>query len=193
MEHSPSSTRAKRTLTKLATLLAIGAVAITASGCEKEVKRIESHNEGIRIYLDGAFYQIQISRLLNPRDVEDSYYLQGQPAPAKGDNYFGVFMYVTNEDQDRRILPIAADKMKIVTASGDEFEPIDVKAPGWGYEPSPIGKGAMLPVPNTPAFVGPIRGGLILFRIPSADLDDRPLEFEIETPDDKTGAITLDV
>jgi hypothetical protein len=51
----------------------------------------------------------------------------------------------------------------------------------------------MLPVPNTPAFVGPIRGGLVLFRIPNAGLDDRPLEFEIEALDDKTGAIRLDV
>ncbi|MGH2958684.1 MAG: hypothetical protein ACRDKE_03705 [Solirubrobacterales bacterium] len=193
MEHSPSSTRVKRTLTKLATLLAIGAVAVTASGCDKEVKRVESHNEGIRIFLDGAFYQIQISRLLNPKDVEDSYYLQGQPAPAKGDSYFGVFLYVTNEDTERRVLPISAEHMKIVSASGSEFEPVEVKAPGWGYEPSPIGKGAMLPVPNTPAFVGPIRGGLVLFRVPDADLDDRPLEFEIETPHDTTGAIRLDV
>jgi hypothetical protein len=193
MKHSPSNTRTRRALTRIATLLAIGVVALTASGCDKQVKRLESHNEGIRVYLDGAFYQIQISRLLNPKDVEDSYYLQGQPTPAKGDSYFGVFMYVTNEDQDRRILPIAAEKMKIVTASGDEFEPIEVKAPGWGYEPSPIGKGAMLPVPNTPAFVGPIRGGLILFRISNTDLDKRPLEFEIETADKKHGAITLDV
>lgn len=193
MEHSPSSTRAKRTLKKLATLLAIGAVALTASGCDKEVKTLESHNEGFRIFLDGAFYQIQMSRLLNPKDVEDSYYLEGQPAPAKGDSYFGVFLYVTNEDSDRRVLPISAEHMKIVTASGDEFEPLEVKAPGWGYEPSPIGMGAMLPVPNTPAFVGPIRGGLVLFRVPNTDLDNRPLEFEIETPDERLGKITLDV
>lgn len=193
MKHSPSRTRAKRTLTKLATLLTISAVAATASGCAKQVKRIESENEGTRIYLDGAFYQIQISRLLNPKDVEDSFYLKGQPTQAKGDSYFGVFLYVTNEDQDRRVLPIAAEKMKIVSASGDEFEPVEVKTPGWGYEPSPIGKGAMLPVPNTPAFVGPIRGGLVLFRIPNADLDDRPLELEIKALNDKTGTIRLDV
>ena len=84
--------------------------------------------------------------MLNPKDVEDSFYLEGQPAPAKGDTYFGVFMYVTNEDSDRRILPIGTEDMKIVTASGEEFEPIEVKAPGWGYAPSPIGTDAMLPV-----------------------------------------------
>jgi hypothetical protein len=193
MKHSPSSTRATRTLIRLATLLAIGVVAFSASGCSKDVKRVESKNEGTRIYLGNAFYQIQISRMLNLKDVEDSYYLKGQPAPATGDTYFGVFMYVTNEDSERRILPIGTDKMKIVTASGDEFKPIPVKAPGWGYEPSPIGKGAMLPVPNTPASVGPNRGGLILFRLSHAALNARPLELEIEAGKGKTGKIQIDV
>jgi hypothetical protein len=193
MKHSPSSKRVTRTFVRLASLLAIAALAFSASGCDKDVKRVESKNEGTRIYLGNAFYQIQISRMLNPKDVEDSYYLQGQPAPAKGDTYFGVFMYVTNEDSDKRILPIDSDKMKIVTASGDEFEPIPVKAPGWGYSPSPIGKDAMLPVPNTPAYVGPIRGGLILFRVSHAALDARPLELEINGGKGKTGKIQLDV
>ncbi|MBJ7354907.1 MAG: hypothetical protein JHC98_08785 [Thermoleophilaceae bacterium] len=193
MKHSPSSTRATRTLVRLASLLAIAAIAFSASGCEKDPKPLTSHNEGTRIYLGNAFYQVQISRMLNPKDVEDSYYLEGQPAPAKGDAYFGVFMYVTNEDSEQRVLPISADKMKIVTAAGEEFEPIPVKAAGWGYSPSPIGKDAMLPVPNTPAFVGPIRGGLILFRLSQAALDARPLELEIDGGKKQKGAITLDV
>ena len=193
MKHSPSNKRVTRTLVRLASLLAIAAIAFSASGCDKDVQRLESKNEGTRIYLGNAFYQIQISRMLNPKDVEDSYYLEGQPAPAKGDTYFGVFMYVTNEDSEKRVLPIGTDKMKIHTASGDEFEPIPVKAAGWGYAPSPIGKDAMLPVPNTPAFVGPIRGGLILFRVSQAALDARPLELEINGGKDKKGSIKLDV
>ena len=51
----------------------------------------------------------------------------------------------------------------------------------------------MLPVPNSPAYVGPIRGGLILFRIPQASLDARPLELEIKGNGGKVGTITLDV
>jgi hypothetical protein len=193
MKHSPSSTRAARTFVRVASLLVIAAIAFSASGCNKDVQRLESKNEGTRIYLGNAFYQIQISRMLNPKDVEDSYYLEGQPAPATGDTYFGVFMYVTNEDSDKRILPIGTDKMKIVNASGDEFEPIPVKAAGWGYSPSPIGKDAVLPVPNTPAFVGPIRGGLILFRVPRSALDSRPLELEIDGGKGQRGSIQLDI
>jgi hypothetical protein len=102
-------------------------------------------------------------------------------------------MYVVNENDNRRILPASVAGMKIVTASGDEYKPLAVHAPGWAYEPSPLGKTATLPIPNTPAYVGPIRGGLILFRIPQSSLDSRPLEFEIKGRGGKTGKIQLDV
>lgn len=192
MEHSPSSSRLARHTVRLAGLLAILALALSASGCDKQVKSLEAV-EGTRVSLDDLFYQVQISRQLNIKDVEDSYYLEGQPQPARGDAYFGVFMLVNNEDSNRRILPVGTSRMKVTTAGGKEFEPLEVKAPGWGYAPAPIGKGGMLPIPNSPAFVGPIRGGLILFRIPQADLNDRPLELEIKGTGGRTGRITLDV
>ena len=85
-------------------------------------------------------------------------------------------MRVDNEEHPTRVLPVGIDKMKIVNAAGNEFEPIEVKGAGWAYEPAPLGNGAVLPIPDTPAYVGPIRGGLILFRMPLAELDNRPLE-----------------
>jgi hypothetical protein len=193
MKHSPSSSRVSRAFLRTFGLAALVALALSASGCDKEVQRLESKNEGTRVALDNLFYQIQISRMLNPKDVEDSYYLQGQPTPAKGDAYFGVFMYVVNETEEKRILPAPESGMKIVTASGDEYKPLALKSPGFGYVPSPLGKGAVLPIPNTPAYNGPIRGGLVLFRIPQASLDSRPLEFEIKGRGGKTATTTLDV
>lgn len=174
------------------TLLAIALMGVVLAGCGEEAHHLEA-KEGGRIQLDELFYQVQLSRPLNPKDVEDSYYVEGYPLPAKGESYFGVFMRVDNETSETRKLPIGIDKMKIVAANGDEFEPLEVNATGWGYAPAPLGKGAMLPIPDTPAFVGTIRGGLILFRIPNVGLDDRPLKLEIEGPDGETGEITLDV
>ncbi len=191
MEHSPSSSRLKQAVIRLAGLAAILAIAVSASGCDKEVQALEA-KEGTRVYVDNLFYQVQISRQLNPKDVEDEYYLLEQPAPAKGDSYFGVFMRVDNETHDGRVLPIDTDRMKITTAAGEVYRPLEVKSPGWGYAPAPIGKGGMLPIPNTPAYVGPIRGGLILFRIPLSSLDARPLHLEIKGREE-TGSITLDV
>lgn len=177
---------------RLLTLLAVVALAFSVSGCDKDVQTLEA-KEGGRIFLDDLFYQVQISRQLNPKDVEDSYYLEGQPTPAKGEAYFGVFMRVDNETSSARKLPIGIEKMKITTASGDEYEPLEVKGAGWAYAPAPLGKGAMLPIPDTPAFVGPIRGGLILFRMPLLDLDNRPLHLEIEGEGEHKGEIVLDV
>ena len=192
MQQTPSSTRLKRTVTRLAGLTIVAILALSLTGCDKEVHALEA-KEGTRVSLDDVFYQVQISRALNPKDVEDGTYLEGQPLPARGDAYFGVFIRVDNEEHEGRVLPVGTERMKLVTAAGKEFEPIEVQAPGWGYAPAPIGKGGMLPVPNSPAYVGPIRGGLILFRIPQASLDARPLELEIKGSGGKVGTITLDV
>lgn len=196
MQLSPStrdSRTAPRRLARVVGLLLIAAMALAAGGCGgKDVYAVEA-KEGGRIFVDDLFYQVQLSRQLNTKDVEDSTYLQGQPQPATGDTYFGVFVRADNETSDRRILPIGIDAMKITTAGGDVFRPIPVKASGWGWAPAPLGKGAMLPIPNTPAHIGPIRGGLILFRIPLTDLDNRPLVLEIKGKGGHSGHITLDV
>lgn len=192
MEHSPSTSRLKKATARFAGLVMILAIAVTVSGCGREVHSLEAR-EGTRISLDNAFYQVQLSRQLNPKDVEDSFYLDGQPMPSPVDSYFGVFMRVDNEEHNGRILPVGIEDMKIVTASGVEYKPLKVEAPGWGYEPSPIGKGGVVPIPNSPAYIGPIRGGLLLFRMPHAALDDRPLRLEIEGKDKVVGHITLDV
>lgn len=196
MEHSPanspSSPRITRSAIRLIGLAAILMLAFSVSGCSKEVHSLEA-KEGTRVSLDNLFYQVQISRQLNIKDVEDEYYLQGQPQPAKGDAYFGVFIRVDNEEHDGRILPVGTDRMEITTSAGDVYKPLEVQAPGWGYAPAPIGKGGMLPIPNTPAYVGPIRGGLILFRIPQSSLDARPLHLEIKGRGGQTGSILLDI
>jgi hypothetical protein len=178
-------------LTRLAPVL-VAVAAITLTGCDKDAKPIEG-KEGGRIFLDGAFYQVQLSRILNQKDTEDSYYLVGQPESKQGESYFGVFLRVDNEETAKRVVPIGIEHMKVHNAKKSEFHPVPVKAHGWGYVPAPIGKGAHLPIPDSPADIGPIRGGLILFRIPNGDLDSRPLELEIESPSGKHGKILLDV
>jgi hypothetical protein len=192
MKHTPSSSRFSKTLVRLAGLALILAVAMVSTGCDKEVQSLEA-KEGTRISLDNIFYQVQLSRQLNPKDVEDSYYLQGQLAPPAGESYFGVFMRVDNEIQDTRVMPVGTRDMEITTANGDVFKPLRVKAEGWGYAPAPISKGGMLPTPNSPAFSGTIRGGLILFKIPLKDLDNRPLKLHVKGHGGDKGEIVLDV
>lgn len=187
------SPRLTRQLPRVFLLLAALA-ALALAGCDKNAKPVES-KEGGRIFLNGLFYQVQLSRMLNPKDVEDGFYLTGQPAPGAGERYFGVFVRVENEDSPKgeRVTPISIDHMKIKNAKGNEFEPIVVKGEGWGYEPAPLGKGAHLPIPDTPADIGPIRGGVVLFKLSNVDLDSRPLKLDIDAGAGKTGEIILDV
>jgi hypothetical protein len=195
MHSSISNTKTRalgRRFARLLPVLLIALFALSLSGCSKDIQTLEV-KEGGRAYIDGLFYQVQLSRSLNPKDVEDSFYLTGQPTPAKGDSYFGVFMRVDNETNANRILPIGIQNMQIKNASGQVFKPIIVRGQGWAYAPAPIGKAAHLPIPDTPADVGPIRGGLILFKIPYASLDSRPLILYIKSAGGKVGQITLDV
>jgi hypothetical protein len=173
-------------------LIAAALVALAFAGCGKQSKPSEA-KEGGRVYVGNLFYQVQLSRQLNPKDVEDGYYLTGQPEPKPGTSYFGVFMRVDNEDSTARVTPLPITAIKIVDAKGNEFHPIAVSPNGWNYQPVPLGKGAHLPIPDTPADIGPIRGSLILFKIPLGDLDSRPLELELKGATGKSATITLDV
>ena len=47
--------------------------------------------------------------------------------------------------------------------------------------PRPVGPGALLPAPNSPAYDNTIRGSLILFKLPVQSLYNRPLELIIES------------
>lgn len=186
------SARFTRLILVFAALGALALGALAFAGCGKQAKPTDV-KEGGRVYLGNLFYQVQLSRQLNPKDVEDGVYLVGQPAPKPFESYFGVFMRVDNEDSSARKMPIPITAMKITDAKGNVFRPIVVNAFGWGYVPSPLGIGAHLPIPDSPADIGPIRGGLILFKIPLGDLDSRPLVLDLVGPAGKRGTVTLDV
>ena len=85
----------RRPLVLIAVLLA--GLALNACGKADEPAS-EGETEAVYLDLDGLQYQVQISRQLNPYDVEDSYYVRGQnePAPARDDTWFGVFVRVYN-------------------------------------------------------------------------------------------------
>ena len=68
----------RRPLVLIAVLLA--GLALNACGKADEPTS-EGETEAVYLDLDGLQYQVQISRQLNPYDVEDSYYVRGQNEP----------------------------------------------------------------------------------------------------------------
>lgn len=158
----------------LAVALATGALALAACGEE------ETHSvvEGEPVELGPLEYNVLFSRFLNPDDVEDRAYLEGQPPPPPGSIYFGVFAQVENHDDEASVrIP---DGFVIVDADEKEFEAIETESPyalPLGSELAPKGE---LPVADSIAAEGPIEGSLLLFEITTASTENRPLTLIIE-------------
>jgi hypothetical protein len=142
-----------------------------------------AHAEGEQIYLTlgGLKYQVQISRQLNPTDAEDAAYLEGvsDPTPVTGtEAWFGVFMRVQN-DTNRPLS--ATDGFEIHDTQGNVYKPIGIADTNpFRYAPARVEPGGgLLPAAGTPAFSGPTRGGLLLFRVKRESVENRPLELII--------------
>jgi hypothetical protein len=163
-------------------LVLIAAAGLAAAGCGTPDTRTTAETEGLYVDVGPLSYQVQISRYLNPGDTEDKAYLAGLPAgtaqAGKGDVWFGVFMRVKNYS-DKTQTP--ASDFTIEDTEGNKFEPtgLDLKENAYAYRPAPLGPSQWLPNPQTTPGINPIAGELILFRLKTADLQNRPLELHI--------------
>ncbi len=172
----------RRFIVTAAVLLAVPGLA--ACG-EEEHTVTEGHTEGIYVTVDHLKYQVQISRVLNPADVEDSAYVKGLPASerelAPGEEWFGVFLRVENEDD---AVHRSASDIKIEDTTGAEFEPlpIDTDATPLAYEAVDLEPGRQNPPLGSIAQTTTTAGALLLFKIPQQNLENRPLQLHINAP-----------
>jgi hypothetical protein len=182
---------------RLVPLLAALLAALAVAGCgNKEETAIKADTEGIYVGVDGLTYQVQISRILNPADVEDVSYLKGIPdtesEPTKDEVWFGVFMRVENENDDAAPLT-PTDGFKITDTQGTVFEPVELDPDQnpFAYAPQPLpgGVNAVLPVAGSAASDNTIQGSLVLFKVKVQSLYNRPLELEIESQNGGDNAV----
>jgi hypothetical protein len=164
------------------------ALALSAAGCgyESDEKHVE---EGEPVTLGELKYNVIFSRFLNPADNEDSAYLEGLPKPPPGSAYFGVFFEVQNESDEPQRL---AGEFTISDIENNVYEAVESEslyalAPGGEVEPE-----EQIPVLDSTAQQGPIEGAVVIFELPAAALEDRPLELEIPGPEGP-GEVTLDL
>jgi hypothetical protein len=184
-----------RLVRKLAlALLAVAAVLALAACGNKEKVTTSGDTEGSYLDVGPLTYQIQISRQLNPKDPEDRTYLEGTPpALAKlptGQTWFGVFIRVSNEGGGTHP---ATRNFAITDTQNRVYRPIP-QVPGnpFTYRAGPVAAGGLIPQPDTVASQGVIQGTLVLFRLPLATLDNRPLELVV-SQGRKSARVTLDV
>ncbi len=167
-------------------LLVAPAFALSACGYSSDSKDVV---EGEPVKLGELQYNVIFSRYLNPHDNEDSAYLVGQPEPAPGHAYFGVFLEVQNESEEPQTL---ADAFTITDAGNQTFHAIRSES----LYALPFG-GAVesqeqIPVLDSTPQEGPIEGSLVLFELPASASENRPLTLSIPGPEGPA-KVTLDL
>ncbi len=184
----------RRLLVSVAAVAA--ALAITACG-NKEAETLHGTTEGAYLDLGGMKYQVQISRLLNPASIEDRYYMIGLPANQRqlpaGQEWFAVFIRVENDGEKAAR---AATDYTITDTQNTKFRPMQFAPENvFAYRGGLLQPTDILPAPDSPAGQGSIQGALLLFKIPTRNLENRPLELAIRTPaaPGKTATVDLDV
>ena len=190
--------RLRRPLAILAALLASGGLAACGNHADEAAPVVRAETEGLYLDIGDLKYQVEISRQLNPRDVQDRYYLAGL-APAdqklKPDQvWFGVFLRVEN-DTGQPHQP--SNDLEIVDTQEESFRPVPLATTNpFAYRANDrVPANDALPLRDTPAFDTPIRGALVLFKLTLTSLGNRPLELHIvgRTGRQQTGIIDLDV
>lgn len=164
------------------------------SACgNKEKETTRSKSEAAYLDVAGLKYQVQVSRQINPADPEDRDYLKGVPggdAPLpSGMIWFGVFMRVENEGKNA--LPASKD-FSIKDTQANRFTPVPIDN-AFGYRPEVVPGGGLLPNQETLAAYAGTQGEVLLFKLPVASLDNRPLELTIRSQQDFEDAAVVDL
>jgi hypothetical protein len=131
-------------------------------------------------------YQVQISRALNPYDEEDSLYLAGlTPAQAKlspGEEWFAVFIQVTNESGHPQP---SARRITIADTQQNVYVPVvPAGSNPFVYAPKTVEPNGRIPGLDSPAGSSPTQGALLLYKLKTYSLSNRPLELKIVDPTD---------
>jgi hypothetical protein len=152
----------------------------------------EGETEGVYITTGGLRYQVQMSRKLNPYDVEDQAYLVGIPDPAaqvanKRFTWFGVFIRVENRTGHAGVPPkfiLSANNFRLEDNEGEISLPVPhIPVENvFAYRPRVIPPRGVTPKPSSIAAQSPIGGALILFKVDQNLLERRPVLLKIKPP-----------
>ncbi len=178
----------RRIVPPLLAALALVATALAFSACgySSDSKEVV---EGEPVKLGELQYNVIFSRFLNPKDNEDSAYLVGQPPLPPGHSYFGVFFEVQNESEEAQTL---ASSFTIADAGDQTFDAIpseSLYALPFGGE---VESQEQIPILDSTPQQGPIEGSVVLFELPAAASENRPLTLSIPGPEGPA-EVTLDL
>ncbi len=177
-------------------LLAALAATVFVSGCASG-REGDAGREGLPEDLAGLSYNVFITRELNIHDSEDMAYFHG-PAPPPGYAYYGVFVSVCNSNRSGPSFQ-SASGFRIVDTQKDSFYPTPLPASNvFAYQPAVVQPRGCIPPPGGLAAEGPTGGAMLLFKLPIAATENRPMDLIVEAPPGAKGgkrniAIELDI
>jgi hypothetical protein len=171
------SLRRPRSAAIACALAALAAVAVT--GCKKN--ELATPREGQGIEVGGVTYNVYITRQLNPHDAEDQAYTAGEKVEQPGFYFYGVFLTACNESGSGNVVTPTSD-FAIRDNQGNRFAPLPQPQTNvFAYRPKQLAKKSCVPPVGTIAATGPTAGALLVFKVPVASVENRPLELEIRS------------
>jgi hypothetical protein len=179
--------RMSSSVRRFAVLACLLAGVVAFSGC-KNLRENDAGREGLPESVGHLDYNIYITRELNLSDAEDKGYYQGPEAPP-GFALYGVFLQVCNPS-DKVNAPhwMAASNFQIEDTAGNKFKPLPMPANNiWAYKPRPLKEHACIPAAGSLPSSGPTNGALMIFKLPLATLENRPLDLRITAPPNASG------
>jgi hypothetical protein len=162
-------------------VLALLCISVFA-GCGKESNKAgETVREGFSTPLGGLRYTVFLTRQLNLANQEDKGYLPGRKEAPPGKGLYGVFLEACNKSGDKTA--VAASRFYIEDSQGNKFSPEGLAQDNpYAYHGGPVAPQNCMPVHGSLAQLGPTSGALLLFELPLAATENRPLELHIEGP-----------
>jgi hypothetical protein len=164
-------------------LLCVAVLAAGLGACGNKDTKLgvdEAASEGLALGLDGIDYNVFITRELNPHITPDKSYVDPGTEPDATHVLYGVFIQTCNRSNDSHQ---TADRFKIVDNQGNEYEPEPLpESNDFAYHARVLAPNECIPESGSVAQLGPTAGSMILFRLPLANTEFRPLELEIEGP-----------
>jgi len=176
-------------------LLTVSVLALAVAGCGRgEGVKTTAETEGLYLDIAGLKYQVQLSRYMNANDIEDRDYLAGlpetTPQPAADETWFGVWVRVQNTSDEPRK---AADTWEIHDTQENVYRPVPNDSV-FAYRAGVVPPQTVIPMPDSAAGQGPVQGSLLLFKVKTDSLQNRPLELIFSNgPQGETGTYDLDV
>jgi hypothetical protein len=163
---------------------AICAAAVSACGAGEHANYADNSGPGY-VQVGQLNYQVQVSRELNPwDDNEDKWYLEGFTSAERSlpvaDEFLGVSLQVYNWTNRRAV---STGDFFITDTLGDRFTPMTNPDPNpYTYVPLSIPPGGQMPNISSVAFDSWTQGQFLIFKVPYADLVNRPFVLHIVNP-----------